>query len=425
MDKSEAADSTEMQRIVEARVRIGSVCEPGDVVAQCLVAVCGPVEADRLIQGLAPGPLVWADIEEALRAAGYSSPRQAYRAALARWSQRTGRVGASAVLKEMAAVGTRFVPPEDPAWPQGLADLGLSAPFGLWARGPSGAADGEAVRARLQASSRSISIVGARDATGYGRSVTHTLAAAAAEAGLTVVSGGAFGIDKQAHVSAMARARRIGADHPPTIAVLAGGIDKLYPAAHTDLLEDVCTDGLLVSEATPGAAPTRWRFLQRNRLIAALGRALVVVEARQRSGALSTANHALAIGRDVGAVPGSIEQQASAGCHQLIAESGAHLVSSPGAALRLPVDAEMQRIVPESVAARFDPGAAPPRSTDGMSEEQQAVYEATPVRAAAEIDSIARVACVPIGRARAVLGEFEMAGLVTRSAGRWVRCSRR
>lgn len=414
-----------MRSIVEARVRIGSVCEPGDVVAQCLVAVRGPVEADRLIHGGAPEPLAWAEIEEALRTAGYASPRQAYRAAGARWAQRAGQVTASALLHEMAATGTRFVPPEDPVWPPGLADLGLSAPFGLWVRGPSGAADGEEVRGRLEALSRSISIVGARDATGYGRSVTHSLAAAAAEAGLTVVSGGAFGIDKQAHVSATARARRIGAEHPPTVAVLAGGIAKPYPAAHTELLQDICTDGLLLSEATPGAAPTRWRFLQRNRLIAALGRALIVVEARQRSGALSTAHHALAIGREVGAVPGSIEQAASEGCHLLIAESGAHLVSSPGAALRLPVDPEMRRIVPEEVAARFDRRAAPRRSTDGMTEEQQAVYEATPVRAAAEIESIARVASVPIGRARAVLGEFEMAGLVTRSAGRWVRCSRR
>ncbi len=135
---------------------------------------------------------------------------------------------------------------------------------------------------------------------------------------LAIVSGGAYGVDAMAHRSALACGQN-------TVAVMAGGIDRLYPSGNTSLLEKVIDAGVLVAEQAPGASPTKWRFLQRNRLIAALGSATIVVEAGFRSGALNTVSHAKQIDRPIGVVPGAITSQSSAGCNKLIA---AGLVSS-------------------------------------------------------------------------------------------------
>ena len=184
--------------------------------------------------------------------------------------------------------GIRLLCPGDPGWPGQLAVLGDACPWALWVRGT----------ADLRfACLRSVSIVGTRAATAYGRHVCAELAAALAERGWAVVSGGAFGIDGWAHRGALSA-------EGSTIAVLASGVDDPYPRGHHELFQAVTGHGALVSEQPPGRSPTRPGFLVRNRLIAALSRGTVVVEAALRSGALNTARHARDLNRPLMAVPG-------------------------------------------------------------------------------------------------------------------------
>jgi DNA processing protein len=137
------------------------------------------------------------------------------------------------------------------------------------------------------------------------------LAAGLTSRGYTIVSGGAYGIDGMAHRATIACGGT-------TVAVLAGGVDQLYPSGHDEMLRRIMSTGAVVSEVSPGGAPTRWRFLQRNRLIAAMSGVTLVVEAGYRSGSLNTATHARDLDRPVAVVPGPITSGASAGCHRLL-----------------------------------------------------------------------------------------------------------
>jgi DNA processing protein len=168
---------------------------------------------------------------------------------------------------------------------------------------------------------KSIALVGARAATGYGEHVTMEASAGLVDRGFAIVSGAAYGIDGVAHRAALA-------SHGHTVAFLAGGVDRFYPAGHDALLGRIVEQGCVISELPCGAQPSKWRFLQRNRLIAAASQATVVLEAGWRSGALNTVNHALTMGRPVGAVPGPVTSAASAGCHRAIRDSAVTLVSN-------------------------------------------------------------------------------------------------
>jgi DNA processing protein len=201
-----------------------------------------------------------------------------------------------------------FIWPSHPLWPSQLNDLGHRTPIGIWYRGEI-----------ENLNPISVAIVGARSATTYGENVAADLAMKLSSLDIDVVSGGAFGIDAAAHHGAL-----VGDGF--TIAVMAGGVDVHYPKSNSKLFERILESGLIVSEVPPTTIPIRHRFLIRNRLIAAFARATLVVEARIRSGAMSTAGEAALIGRDVMAVPGSIHSASSAGCHQLIRD-GAILVS--------------------------------------------------------------------------------------------------
>lgn len=161
---------------------------------------------------------------------------------------------------------------------------------------------------------RSVSVVGTRRCTRYGRDVAHELGAALASAGLAVVSGLALGIDAAAHAGAL------GVDHGAAVGVVAGGIDSVYPRANRGLFEQVRARGLLVSELPLGARPERWRFPARNRVVAALSEVTVVVESRARGGSLYTVDEALRRDRTVFAVPGPIRSPASLGTNRLIAD---------------------------------------------------------------------------------------------------------
>ncbi|KAA9110754.1 DNA-processing protein DprA [Microbacterium rhizomatis] len=220
-----------------------------------------------------------------------------------RLAPRIDAAQARRVLAETERHGMRVLIPGDADWPASVNALGDHAPVALWARGDTGLLAGP-VWDRL-------TMTGARASTGYGEHVTAELVQSAVADSRTVLSGGAYGIDGAAHRTALTSGG-------PTVAVLAGGLDRPYPAGHTELLARVAKEGLLLSELPPGAAPTKWRFLQRGRLLAALSGTVIIAEAGFRSGSLHTAARAIELGRPVGAIPGPLTSAASAGCHRLL-----------------------------------------------------------------------------------------------------------
>jgi DNA processing protein len=227
------------------------------------------------------------------------------------WHTYVRAFDARAYLGALAARGYRFVARSSPAFPPGLRAI-HDPPPGLFVRGS----------ADLELLARpAVAIVGARACSGYGASVARMLGRELAHAGLVVVSGLARGVDAEAHRGALE------AD-ASTVAVLGCGIDRDYPAAHAELARRIAADGLLVSEYAPGVEPAPWRFPARNRIVAGLCAATVVVEARERSGALITADLALEEGREVFAVPGEIASALSAGTNNLLKLGAAPLTSS-------------------------------------------------------------------------------------------------
>jgi DNA processing protein len=324
-----------------------------------------------------------------------SSARQRARMAdaLTRWRAK-GSPGSGVRALEMAAhVGARLLTPEATGWPEGLSALGAGEPLALWLRGDP---------ARLSALERSVSLVGARAATGYGEHVAMESAAGLGDRGFAIVSGGAYGIDGAAHRAAVASGH-------VTVAFLAGGVDRLYPAGHSDLLRRVAETGLLVGELPCGSTPTRWRFLMRNRLIAAVSGATIVVEAGHRSGSLNTAGHAAEMGRPLGAVPGPVTSPASAGCHRLIREYAATCVTT--------VDEMAELADPLDVSAGVDDGGDP----DAMacSAVDRAVLEAASVRGGREADELAQVTGLALPAVEAALGRLGVAGAVRSTATGW------
>jgi DNA processing protein len=303
-------------------------------------------------------------------------------------------------LELLHELGGRLVTADDDEWPTlaFAAFAGVQRPDGdppmvLWVIGP----------ARLdEVAARSAAIVGTRAATAYGEHVAADFAAGLAARGAAVVSGAAFGIDAAAHRAALA------ADGL-TVAVLAGGIDVRYPTAHTALLRQIEADGLLVSEYPPGVRPARHRFLTRNRLVAALGQASVVVEAGARSGATNTATWARALGRSVCAVPGPVTSSASIGCHALLREDNTHLVTR--------AEDVMEYVGHIGELAPDLPRPSSP--LDGLTDAEKRVHDALPARGARTVDEIA-IAC---GEAPTdILGPLamlEVAGLVVHEHGRW------
>lgn len=248
---------------------------------------------------------------------------------------------------------------------------------------------------------RSCAVVGTRAATSYGEHQAADLAAGLAERDVAVVSGGAFGIDGVAHRATL------GAEGL-TVAVLAGGIDVPYPAAHTAMLRRVAEQGLLVSEYPPGVRPARHRFLTRNRLVAALAGATVVIEAGLRSGAANTASWAEALGRPVCAYPGPVTSSASAGCHVLI-RNGAFLVTRVE---------EVVEVVGAAGELAPEPGR-PVSPLDGLTDVELRTYDALPARGARTVDQLAVAAGLPPTELLGPLATLELAGLVRRHEGRW------
>lgn len=368
-----------------ARVALNAIGEPGDPRLGRLVAAMGAQEVyDRLCSD--------ADLTGMRSEAG----------------ERLAATEPERILGEAHDLGIRFLVPGDPEWPHGLEDLSdvepvnqLSGePLGLWVKGPLD----------LAAACRgSVAVVGSRSATTYGTSVAADLSAHLAGEAVTVVSGAAFGIDQAAHRGALGGA---GA----TVAVLACGVDRPYPTAHRGLLEHLADVGAVVSELRPGCAPTRVRFLSRNRLIAALTAGTVVVEAAVRSGALNTANWASRLNRVLMGVPGPVTSAPSEGVHELIREGRAGLVTRGEHVMELvsPAGQHLHRAPRGETTVR-----------DRLGLTEQRVLEAVPLVRVAEASAIARTAGLAVATVRSTLLRLEELGWVEADGQRWRRAGDR
>jgi DNA processing protein len=318
-------------------------------------------------------------------------------------AQRAAQVRVDVFERLAEAAAARFVVPGDDEWPGVLDDLRHAEPiqrrggepFGLWLRGPGHLA---------HLMERSVAVVGSRAATAYGNGIAADLAADLVEQGVTVLSGGAFGIDVAAHRGALAAGG-------PTVCVLANGVDVAYPPGHASIFETLAKDQLLVSELPPAAHPTRMRFLTRNRLIAAMSRGTVVVEAALRSGARNTAGWALACGRPLMAVPGPVYSRASTAPHLMIRNGQAVLVTSA---------AEVLELISDMGQATLPLAHGKARATDALTESQLAVFEAIPARRRASVGDIALTAGVSVPTCLGALTALESAGLVEGDERGWL-----
>ena len=294
-------------------------------------------------------------------------------------------------------LGARLVIPGDVEWPAGLDDL-LAPPLCLWVLGHAGLSD---------VAARSVAIVGARAATGYGVHVAKELGAGLAERGFAVVSGAAYGIDGAAHEGALAV-------DGVTIAVLAGGVDRPYPVGHASLLHRIAENGLVISEVPPGSAPTRWRFLSRNRVIATLTQGTVVVEAGLRSGSRNTARLAGEHLRVVCAVPGPITSAVSAGCHELV-RAGATLVTD--------ADEVAEAVGPIGELAPRKAGEQVPG--DDLASSHRTVLAALLVRKGLTVAELARRTGLGSAETRGALAALDLADLARREGEDWRRIVRK
>ena len=346
-----------------ARASWTGIAEPGDRAAGELVAALGP--AGALTALVDAWPVV--RIADAASDGGSDLAADEIELALARWSPRLKSGVALVALRQAVRYAVHLLAPGDPVWPTGVNDLGPHAPIALWLRGNE---------STLAAARHSIALVGARAATGYGEHVTMEASAGLVDRGFALISGAAYGVDGMAHRAALASSGQ-------TVAILAGGVDRFYPSGHDALLARIVESGAVVSELPCGSPPTKWRFLQRNRLIAAASQATIVLEAGWRSGSLNTAGHAATLGRPIGAMPGPVTSAASAGCHRLIRDFAATLVTSA---------AEMAELVPgiEMLSAVDIPDAANPAAgRPGSTSTRVRLSDALSTRSPRSVDDLA------------------------------------
>ncbi|MCM2576618.1 DNA-processing protein DprA [Streptomyces meridianus] len=356
------------------RAALTRIVEPGDELAGAMLRRMGPCELLHMFTGGRKPP------------PGMSAER------LAGYRIRAERLAPEADLAAVEAIGGRFLCPGDREWPRQLEDLGDAQPIGLWVRGqPS---------LRMWAL-RSVAVVGARACTDYGAHMAAAFGSGLAESGWVVVSGAAFGVDGAAHRGALAAG---GA----TVGVLACGVDSAYPRGHTELIARIADHGLLVAELPPGSHPTRSRFVLRNRLIAALTRGTLVVEAQYRSGSLATARCALRLGRYTMGVPGPVTSGLSAGVHELLRGEGV-LVTDASEVIEL-------------IGSIGD--LAPPRHghvmpRDAVGPHRLRILDALPAHGAVETHQVARRAGASLRAAEEALCELQSLGFVERQGCTW------
>lgn len=360
-----------------ARVTLSCAVEPGDGTTSSLVRQMGAEQA----------------LERSLTVtAGETGERLA---------ERLGEVDPVRQLDQAARCGIRFLVPGDPEWPPGLDDLDDAitevgfggTPPGLWVKGPM----------PLTELATSVAVVGSRAASVYGVEITRAMCEHLALAGVPVVSGGALGIDFEAHDAALT------ADGV-TAAVLACGVDRVYPAHNRRLLHHLASEFAVVSEQPPGSAPTRPRFLARNRLIAAMTSGTVVVEAALRSGALNTAGWAESLHRQVMCVPGPVTSYTSQGVNNFLREGRGTVVTHGAEVLEL-VAAAGQHLV--------DPPRGEQRPRDLLTPTERTVVEWVPVSEPAVVDSIARLSGLHLRTTEGALRRLRSKKLVELTEQGW------
>lgn len=310
------------------------------------------------------------------------------------WQTRLEGLDAGLLEDQGARAGARFVCPDDPDWPAGLDDL-RSLESGVGQR-RTGAPVGVWVKGDVRRHDAAVAVVGARQCSSYGDEVVARLSQGLCARGMSIVSGGAYGIDARAHAATL----DVGGH---TVAVMAGGIDKTYPAGNAALLDRVAAEGAVVSEAPPGAVPSRSRFLVRNRLIAALSAGTVVVEAALRSGSLNTLRWARQLGRGAMVVPGSVLAVTSGGTNQMLREPGVLAVTA--------ADEILEHVSPvgQNLAERPS-GPVTPR--DGLSVVEQQVLDAFPAYEAIDLDALRRRSGCPAPGVAAAVATLLSEGLV-------------
>lgn len=366
------------------------IAEPTDAAALALIGALGPAEAWHwLVEGAHPGALTEGSLSPAAR--------RVLQAATKRWLPRLTDIDPARDLEHIERLGGCFLIPSDPAWPSVL-DADEQAPWGLWVRGnpdclePVGAGG--------------VAMVGARAMSHLATDVTAELTTDAASFGIGVISGAAYGVDAVALRAALAA-------EVPVVAVVASGLDRWYPAQNVSLFEWLSKDGAIVSAYPPRTRPARWRFLDRNKLIATLSVGTVVVEASVRSGALNTAAHARALSRHLGAVPGPILEATHFGSNRLLREGAVAITSGRDIA-------EMIRPVGSTPDARLPIPLGP---LDGLSPTAARTWDALPVASATTLPSLVRASGLATSDVLLGLAELEMAGRVEREGTKYRRAA--
>jgi len=402
-------DSEELLSAVFARGVWSRISEPGDSLAGWLIENLGALEALRVvIDDMSAQTLVLTvhasqhgiQTSDENRTGGTSS-RESVRgqeflkrleSARLGWRSRLDAQRSLGDFRGASRMGARLFTPEQLFWPQQLNDLRAHAPHALWVIG----------QPKL-AMNHSLAVVGSRAATNYGEFVTRDIVHGVAKRGITIVSGGAYGIDAVAHRAAIM-------NNGDTIAVFAGGIDRRYPSGNENLFDSIAENGLLCAEQAPGSSPTKWRFLQRNRIIAALANATLVCEAGHRSGSLNTAGHASELARPVGAVPGPVTSAASAGCHRLLREYSAICVRNSEDALELLPNFQQDAGV--SVGAVDLPGQTP---------QHRRVLDALARRKPKQAEEVSQSSGMDYFATLDTLAELNVLGLAHQVPAGWLR----
>ena len=299
--------------------------------------------------------------------------------------------------KELAsaeAIGARFITRGETGWPQQLECLAEESPWVLWTLG---SADFRIL------SLKSVAVVGARACSPYGRTIATGWSADLSENGLTIVSGGAIGIDISAHQGAL----QVGA---PTLCVLAGGVQSRYPISNEQVFARIMDCGAIISESPPAQEPRRQRFLTRNRIIAALTLGTLVIEASTRSGTESTATRANQMGRTVMGVPGSVHSPESEGVHKLISQGAALFVASPLDVLRV------MKLEPEETLARQETS-----DWRSLTQRELDVWEALPQRGGCVPADLIHTANYSLPEIMASLTELEIKEMARSDGFLWRR----
>lgn len=347
-----------------------------------LVKGIGAVRLRALLDHFGDAALAWEATPGALREAGLGA------SLVERLVSLRADLDLNVVWDSIQRKGIQVITWRDDSYPLRLKELENPPPV-LYVRGTLQAEDAWAV-----------AVVGTRRASAYGRRVAEEVAGELGHHGVTVVSGLARGVDTLAHRAALQTGGR-------TLAVLGSGVDHIYPPENRRLAEAVVANGALLSDYAPGTAPEASNFPPRNRIIAGLARAVVVIEAGARSGALITANFAADQGKDVLAVPGNIYSPVSRGCNRLIAQ-GAHPLLSPQNVLEV---LELTRVTEHRTARRALPGDA----------QEEKIYQLLS-HEPAHIDEISVQAGLPVEEVSASLTMMELKGLVGKVGGmRYVR----